>query len=392
MCSRNTFGLLSAGGSHMAMRCTEQDCRYSESTRLPEVQKAVVYLDQNAFSTLFNVRSGGRLPKGHEAFSEEFLRLSQRALHLQQVVFPHSDIHHGETIVFHEAQALRQAYEIMGGDVRLMDTHEVELMQTIEIATATIEGREPNLSFDVDEVLARDRNRWLPDMHVTVNANYGMFAPALRSSRDRAHTAMTALVAIWANEKPSFETVLKRELAAYGPSKLKAFFGALEAYATASASGDIESIINSSGGPIMHEHRALEMVFDRAGVPKDERTKHVVGFWQSEEAAKLPLHVIEANLFAAVARRVGQGQRKFSRGLMNDVRAISAYAPYVDAMFVDKEFEVILKETPQLRQLPIKAEIFSFKSTGPFLDYLTELCERASSDVRRFASRIYGAA
>lgn len=374
----------------MTMRCTEQDCRYSESTRLPEVQKTVVYLDQNAFSTLFNVRSGGRLPKGHEEFSEEFHRLSQRALHLQQVVFPHSDIHHGETIVFHESQALRQAYEIMGGDARLIDTHEVELMQTIEIATARLEGRLPNLTFDVDEVLTRDRNQWLPDMHITVNADYGRFAPALRRSRDRAHEAMAELVAKWADEKPSFETVLKRELAAYGLSKVRALAGALDAHAAASASGNIEGIINTSGSHIMHEHRVLEMVFERAGIPREECTKQVVDFWLSEEAAKQPLHVIEAHLFAAVARRVSQGQRRFSRGLMNDVRAISAYAPYVDAMFVDKEFEVILNETPQLRRLPIKAQIFSFKSAQAFIDYLTELCGHASADVKRFASRIYG--
>jgi hypothetical protein len=35
---------------------------------LPEVDKRVIYLDQNAFSILFKVQSKGRLPKGHEDF------------------------------------------------------------------------------------------------------------------------------------------------------------------------------------------------------------------------------------------------------------------------------------------------------------------------------------
>lgn len=389
-CRRQAFGLLSAGRSTMTLRCTEPDCRYSESVRLPDVQKEVVYLDQNALSIMFKVRSGGRLPKGHEKFSHELLRLTQRALLLQQVVFPHSDIHHDETTVFAEAEALRQAYKAMGGDVRLEDVDDVELSQTLEVARAKLENRKPQFSFDVDQVLARDRNEWLPDMQITVNTDYSQFAASIRASRDRAHKSVKTLVAQWAKEKPSYEDVLAREISAYGPSKVRAFFQALNDWAVAMQSGDIEAAINSSAGPIMREHRALEFLFAKAGVPEEDRTKRVVEFWQSEEAADQPFHVIFAHLFAAVARRVSLGQRSFTRGLMNDVRAISAYGPYVDAMFLDREFELILKETPQLRKLPIKARIFSFGSADEFLGYLSSLCERASPEVTRFASRIYG--
>jgi hypothetical protein len=357
---------------------------------LPDVQKEVVYLDQNAFSILFKAQSGGRLPLGHEEFSHDLMRLTQRALLLQQVIFPHSDIHHDETTVFSEAAALRQAYELMGGDVRLEDADDVELLQTLEAAKARLEERDPKFIFDIDEVLAEERNRWLPDMHITVGADYSRFAPALRASRDRAHKSMEALVAKWAAEKPSFETVLARETAAYGPSKVQSFFRTLEAWAAAERSGDIEGIINTSGSRIMHEHHALEIIFKKAGVPENERSSRVIEFWQSEEAVRQPFHVIFAHLIAAVARRVTLGQRSFSRGLMNDVRAISAYGPYVDAMFLDKEFELILKQTPQLRKLPIRARIFSFGSGAAFLAYLEELCARATPDVVRYASRIYG--
>jgi hypothetical protein len=353
------------------------------------VHKDVVYLDQNAFSILWKAKSGGRLPKGHEKFSQELLRLTQRALLLQQVVFPHSDIHHDETTVFAEAEALRQGYETMGGDVRLEDVDDVELMQTLEIAKAKVEGRVPEFSFDVDEILTDERNQWLPDMHITVNADYSRFAAGLRASRDRAHKSVEALVAQWAAEKPSFETVLAREMSAYGPSKIRAFFQNLQDWVVAVESGDIEGIINTSGSRIMNEHRSLELVFKEAGVPEEERTTRVVEFWRSEEAIKQPFHVIFAHLFAAVARRVTLGQRSFTRGLMNDIRAISAYGPYVDAMFLDKEFELILKQTPQLRKLPIKARIFSFGSGGDFLGYLDSLCDRASREVSHYASRIY---
>lgn len=389
LCRRETYGLLSAGGSAMTLRCTQSDCRCSETVTLPPVEKVVVYLDQNAFSVLFQAQRNGRLPIGHEEACLELLRLSQRALYLQQVVFPHSNIHHDETIVFREAQELREAYEFMGGDARLSSTHDIELNQAAEYARARLEGREPQLSFEVDEVMASPRNRWLSDMHISVRADYSRFAPALRASRDRAHEGMTRLAATWAKEQPSFQEVLDRERAAYGKAKVGVFFQTLTDYGTATESGDVQGVINSSLSHIMDEHRALEHVFKKAGVPENECTEHVIDFWLSEEARHQPMHDIEAHLFAAFARRIGRGQRKFTRGLSNDIRAIAAYGPYVDAMFLDKEFEIILKETPELRKLPLKAKIFSFASLDEFLGSLNDLCERTPADVRKYASRIY---
>src|SRR5215207_3510632 len=127
-CQRDTFGILSAGGDRVALRCTE--CRYSDSEALPEVDKRVIYLDQSIFSLLFQVEGGGRPPQGHEEFAREFYRRVRRVVLLQQVVLPHSDVHNDETNVFHSANELRAAYERIGGDARLKNTRDVELMQT----------------------------------------------------------------------------------------------------------------------------------------------------------------------------------------------------------------------------------------------------------------------
>jgi len=163
-CGRDTLGILSAGGHRVTLRCTE--CRYSHSEGLPEVDKRIVYLDQSIFSFLFQAKGGGRLPVGHEEFARELYRRVRRVVLLQQVLFPHSDVHHDETIVYHSANELRAAYEFIGGDARLMDTRDVERMQMWEYAQAYIEQREPALSFEVDQILESNRNEWLPDMHI----------------------------------------------------------------------------------------------------------------------------------------------------------------------------------------------------------------------------------
>ena len=75
--------------------------------------------------------------------------------------------------------------------------------------------REPALSFDPDEVLETDRNRWLPDMHISVNANYQMFADSTREHRARLHEGMQRVVERWAAERPTFEDLLEQELRSF---------------------------------------------------------------------------------------------------------------------------------------------------------------------------------
>jgi len=68
--------------------------------------------------------------------------------------------------------------------------------------------------------------------------------------------------------------------------------------------------------------------------------------------------------------------------MMNDVRAISTYAPYVDAMFVDRECAALLAEHRLAQDLEYKARIFSLTNGQAFLDYLAEIEAATPSEVR----------
>ena len=386
-CQRETFGILSAGGHRVTFRCTE--CRYSHSEVLPEVDKRIIYLDQSIFSLLFQVKSGGPLPRGHEEFSRELHRVVRRTVLLQQVILPHSDVHHDETIVFHSASELRLAYERMGGDARLKDTRSVERMQMWEYVQAYIEQREPALSFDVDEVLETDRNRWLPDMHISVKANYQMFADSIREHRARTHEGMQRVVERWATERPTFEHLLEQELRSFF-IRPQALLEAIQNIKRAAASDDPMALFEADGHPIITEHRMLSDAFAKAGVAKADVAREVLRFWNWDRNLEQPHHRISAYIFTAIGRRVVNGQRHVNRGMMNDVRAIATYAPYVDAVFVDQECAALLAERPLAQDLNYKARIFSFRNGRAFLDYLTEIEAATPPDVREQAVRIYG--
>ena len=133
------MGILAARGDSVELRCTNCGEAYSEI--LPKLNKRVLYLDQNLFSILFKVQSGGRLPIGHEAFSMAAFEKLRSAVLLQQAIMPHSNLHSEETIIFADGVNLRAAYEHLGGGIRFVDTSQVEIAQVAEFATAYRENR-----------------------------------------------------------------------------------------------------------------------------------------------------------------------------------------------------------------------------------------------------------
>lgn len=384
-CKQETFGLLRAGGHTLTMRCSK--CRYSENTALPPVDKKVIYLDQFVFSLLFKVTSGGRLSPGHEAFAKELHDRLRRLVLLQQIVLPHSDIHRDETTVFHSAAELREAYEYLGGDISFSETSTIELKQVLDAAEAFLKGAPLKLNLSVDEILENERNEWLSDMHISVRSDYSQFADGIRKLRDGTHAEMEKLAAQWLADKPSFEAVLKMELDAV----LKGKVGALVASEKKKVSTDPEEFFSAVNSPIQREVRNLLNFIRKRGVPASEAGQKVRELWASETYRQLPHHRISAYLFAAIARRVVGGQKTVvNKGMMNDVRAIATYAPYVDAMFVDKTSAQMLQEKPLSDNLHYKARIFSFANGDEFLRYLDHLEAETSPDVRQFSSRIYG--
>ncbi|TBZ06270.1 hypothetical protein [Rhizobium leguminosarum] len=386
-CKQESFGFLRAGGHSLTMRCSK--CRYSENVALPPVDKKVIYLDQFIFSLLFNVTSQGRLPLGHETFSKALHERLRRLVLLQQIVLPHSDIHRDETTVFHSASALREAYEFIGGDISFSDTSTIELNQVLNAAEAFVRGTPLTIDLSVDEVLESNRNDWLSDMHISVRSDYSQLADGLRKMRDETHAEMEKLAARWVSEKPSFDDVLKIELDAV----LQAKIGALASTERKKASADPDVLFNAVNSPIQREVRNLLHFMREEGVSANEAGQKVRDLWGSEVYRQLPHHRISAYLFAAIARRVVSGQKSVvNKGMINDVRAIATYAPYVDAMFVDKTSAQLLQERPLSDDLSFKADVFSFSSRDEFLAHLDDLEAKTPSDVREMSSRIYGLA
>jgi hypothetical protein len=351
----------------------------------------VIYLDQFAFSELFKLRSGKRREDAHTEFWQSADRQINRVVLLQQAVFPPSDVHHSETLVSPWPQDLRDAYEAVAGEVRLEDTNHLQLSQIAAFARAFITDSEPELDLSIDNAVRGRRNEWLPDMRIAVKTDYSQFADGTRASVDETAQAVSDLMEGWRQRGTGFDEALEIELNSYHQSRVGALQAFAERYGKAVAADDFMAEFNLGMSFIVREMSLLRDLFTRAGVAPDQIEDTTTRFWKWDGNREQPFGKILAYMFAALAGQVKAGRTKpASRGFMNDVKAIAAYAPFVDAMLVDKECATLLGEGRPRDELSYKARIFSLNNKDEFLAYLQELEDKTPEDVRHFASTIYG--
>ena len=390
-CKNETFGTLSIGGNRVTKRCKE--CGYSHDEVLPDIDKRVLYLDQFAVSELYKTKAKTRKPGApHEQFWQDCYSFANRAYLRQQVIFPASNLHSDETIVWHSPEELRLAHEMFSGETSFERTDAIATRQEWEFAKAFLRGGQgPSLNTGVDEVISGARNVWLPVYHISVNSNYSMFAPGLRQDKAAAEASLRRLADVWANTRPTFDDLLKNELSSYGSAMRQALREQITKTQAAIASNDPASVLDMRFG-LISRYRELTALFESNGVPAKDAFKEVLRFLEWPDNQHQPAHKISAYLFAALGWRISSGQRpEMKAGILNDFSAISSYAPYVDAMFVDKQCASLLKQGRLRSELSYKARIFSLSDPQEFLDYLKGLGDSATKDVRELAHQLYGA-
>lgn len=389
--AQSSLGVLSVGGSTLTRRCKR--CRHAIREPLPPVDKAVIYLDQFAISNVYKVSTGTlRESATNRSFWIRLHDAVQRAYLLQQAVFPASNIHDDETLVAESiADGLSLAHDMLSGDTEFHRVEDIVMAQVWAFAEAYADGRPPpDLDFSVDDILDGERNDWIPELHISTNMSFTQFAPGVRAGRDATASEFQALAAHWAQEKPSFTTVLARELNSMASANRGAVLTSIERVQKGIESEDWIEVFEGGESAIMRQFRQLKVFFEKRGIDPGQSTAEVVKFWDWAGNHQQPAHRISSYLFAGLARRIANNQRPPDRGTMNDIRAISTYGPYVDAMFIDRMFETLLGEQPLARDLEMKAKFFSVRNGDAFLSYLDGLAARASDEVRHYAEEAYG--
>jgi hypothetical protein len=372
--ARDQLGLVTVTATGYIKRCRR--CMRAQTFDLPTLApKRVLYLDQMAISNLLKTRLPAHQhkfadnnPATHFGFWPRLLNQLERLVHLNLLVCPRSSVHELEAAFDDRLSGhLRSFHEQLAANVRFEHRLTVERFQLEMSCVAWLNSCEPE-ALGRGEIVRGPLDAWLD--RFVVNAYYPVTPDEisqLRAERDRIDGGLQEAFVRWRDEgRRKFDALFGEQLDAYGP------------------------------GFVSHEDLSelkigLRARMENHGVPPAQWSEQINAFLRSEAPKKTHVARIAAGMLGALAWRAGHNQlARPTQGLRADLRAISSYLPYVDAMFVDNECARLLKDAPLRDQLPYSTRIFSIGSRDELLDWLTEIEDQAPPGHLDLVEHVYG--
>lgn len=378
-----SFGNVMIQSDHILRGCKR--CDYSTRIYLPPLNKKIIYLDQFFFSAAFRER---------DIRFVEAAELIKRATSNQVLVAPYSSIHEDET------------HQWRGFDGRSKE----DLMQFIK---ATSRGHEfrPHYSVEHDQLLrafrsflSNDSNNFKIDRHLALQSDVnhwedyfridvGGYRGNIELIRDLKSQGVNVLVdtvfPAWRKSTASFDENVQIELRDSAKSYFKFFFEYIQRIAV----GEYDAIFDS---PIASKvvQDMLQVLPDGLELP--EKINRIQEFFDSAHFANAPYEWISVRIFTVLREQVRNGAfsdadeaRRRLSGFLNDVKHISVYAPFVDAIVVDQSMAAIIRDGRVNITARYGTRIFSLSNWDTFIAWLQELINSPSPEHRRALALAY---
>ena len=177
---------------------------------------------------------------------------------------------------------------------------------------------------------------------------------------------------VWASTVSTFQEDVRSEVSSCAKSYTETYVD----YVKSIVSGDPNAFLTANENSMMIE--SLLRYHDK--LPATLRMQRIQAFFQSDYFADVPEVRIGSEFFALLRQRLRQSEYKNKEknlnrfgGLFYDVRFISTYAPYCDAMVVDNL--MFQWATDPLIDLPkrLGVRLFSRRNWNEFWTYLDDL-------------------
>ena len=356
------------------------NCKHSEQWPLPALSKVIIYLDQFFLSHAFRGKP-------------EFVKVSGIITDLadsQLLVCPRSSIHEDET---HQWRDYRQKelWEFIRQASRgheFAPEYEIKRRQ-IQIAFKRFLAKDSDrFPISPDVALPKNVNDWDDYFRVEINRPPDN-VEELRRLKEQSTERFVNVFPKWRRETTSFEEDRHEELSATYHGYLELYFtklaremnGDLLAELYSPVDAQIVQSLLRTGRKVMEDHEYFERIQD---------------FFNSEYFQEVPYEDISAGLFAVLRQRIKNGHyenpekaKKRLSGFFFDVKFISAYAPYCDAMFLDNAMFDLVND-PQLKlKQKYGTKFFSRNNWDQFIGFLNAIDERKSRELDQTLKLVY---
>lgn len=367
-----SYGNVSVGGNVLSRGCLY--CRHWDRIPLPKLQKKIIYLDQFFFSHAFRGE--------HKMFVEAQERITNLAL-AQQIVAPYSNLHEDESQLWTERQRapLFEFIKQASGGHRFRYEYEVKSRQIHGAFDAFLAQGRTTHAVQPFDALDSDVNGW--DGYVWIDVrSFIEKHDDLKRRKSASTDQLLDAFSDWAQTPSTFADDVRFELL----SSAKSYITMYVDYVQRIVSGDPSAFLTANENSMMIE--GLLRYHDK--LPATLRMQRIQAFFESEYFANVPYERIGSELFAVLRQRLREGgykdrekNRKRFGGLFYDIRFISAYAPYCDAMVVDNL--MYQWTTDPLIDLPKRfgVRLFSRRNWDEFLDYLADIAASQRPEVEQ---------
>ena len=359
------FGVLSVGGHSYTRRC--KNCWEICYFELPPLQPRVLYLDQFFLSNVVKTLDPSTEPSRRQrtdplGFYRNAFEKIHRLCNLQLLVCPYSPVHYHESIVSNDYfSKLKRLYEMLSHGASFQAPTWIRDAQILSSA-----GKWAGVPSKNERIISRSHvihgriDEWQRLFQITLNRR---LSPSrkdqLRNSRAREYQGYLRVHERWRAEKHrNFAYWLREEQSAL------------------SQDSNLE--------------RSLTREFREVPIGESELREKTREYLKSETLGDVPFVKISCHLFAALARRAPQRKSPPKGHPFNDVDMLSAYLPYCDAMFIDREMHGLLDEKPLKSTLTYGARIFSLRSKQDFLDFLDQIESSAPAEHLAKVREVYG--
>lgn len=361
------FGNVAVNGSHIVRGC--QLCNHRDTIPLPPVKKKLLYLDQFYFSHLF--RSSNSV---FQTVSEQIRHLSA----LQLVATPYSPVHLAESRFTSCYSDLAQYIKLEASGKRLNAPYKVDRAQTFDAFYRYKRGLGTEYTVNLKHACEDELHVWEDYFFFDISDHFPETLESQRQGKYAAVNELLVAIEFWRSSTGSFEKSLDEEHS----GGTKVIFPAFLQYFTALLSGDIPTIEKKSLNV-----DTIEKLFLSApeNLQLKEKLTYIFEFLMSNHYRSLPKHDLSARIFVALRMMVRAGSytnRKAAQklsGFFEDVKHISTYAPYMDAILVDNPMAEILSRPEVRLEERFGTKVFSGNSLDSFKEWLDSI-ERSMTD------------
>lgn len=378
-----SFGNVMVRSDHVLRGCKR--CDYSERIYLPPLDKKIIYLDQFFFSAAFRERDTRFI---------EVAELIKRATSDQVLLAPYSSIHEDETHQWrgfdgHSKEDLMQFIKATSRGHEFEPSYSVEHDQLLRAFESFLSNDASDFEIDRRLAIRSEVNHWEDYFRIDV----GGYRGNIELIRDLKNQGVSGLVETvfpaWRASTASFDENVQIELRDAAKFYFKFYFD----YLRRIAAGDYDAMFDSPIASMIVQD-LLQVLPDGMDFPA--KIKRIEAFFESAHFANAPNEWISVRIFSVLREQVRNGAfsdadeaRRRLSGFLNDVKHISVYAPFVDAIVVDQPMAAILRGGRVNIPARYGTRIFSLSNWEAFIAWLQQLIESPSPEHRQALALAY---